>query len=176
MLESNQSQVWFLPEGMIYDWSPATEFFWKTRLQGTRVMALVGGYESKLENRHVTSRVYVLGDVEARQPEKDVLRDLSASMTFPLTMWRPWAQPDHIPMHLPNPVVSIDGHRTFISWCYESTLAWPHVLASMQAPEVFVSLENRWVSSGTSLEAAQTVAGTLNARWLGAALLQAINR
>lgn len=172
---AHAGDIWFLAEGMIYDWSPLTEFLWRQSLKDSGVMAVVGGYEFNQKENELTSRVYLLGDAPAFAQVKPALDSMRAGLTFPLTMWRPWGRPNHFPMHAPGSPVQIDGKRVHLSWCYESTLVWPHLLASMHAPDVMVSLENRWVSNGTSLEAAQNVAGRLNARWLGVPFLRATN-
>lgn len=172
----HNSEIWFFAEGMIYDWLPITDFLWNEALKGTGVTAVVGGYEFNEKTSDATSRVYLLGDSVGIGQAKSALDPARASMTFPIAMWRPWGRPNHFPMHPPGSPVLLDGKRVHISWCYESTIVWPHIMAAIQAPDVMVSLENRWSTQGTTLEAAQTAAGTLNARWLGVPILRAINR
>lgn len=173
---NHKGDIWFFAEGMIHDWSSATDFFWKHKLKGTGVTAIVGGYEYDPSSDSVTSRVYRLGDILSQAKAKPDLDGARAGMTFPQTMWHPWKRQSHFPMHLPGPAVELDGKRVHFNWCYESTIVWPHLLASMESVDVMVSLENRWLTWDTSLDSAQNVAGTLNARWLGVPLLRAINR
>jgi len=172
----HKGEIWFFAEGMIHDWSSATDFFWQHKLKGTDVTAIVGGYEYNPISDSVTSRVYMLGDISSQAKVKPGLDAARAGMTFPQTMWHPWKPQSHFPMHLPGPAVELDGKRVHFNWCYESTIVWPHFLASMESVDVMVSLENRWLTWNTSLDSAQNVAGRLNARWLGVPLLQAINR
>jgi hypothetical protein len=172
----HKGEIWFFAEGMIHDWSSATDFFWQHKLKGTGVTAIVGGYEFDPISDSVTSRVYMLGDSLSLAKAKPALDGVRAGMTFPQTMWHPWKRQSHFPMHLPARAVELDGKRVHFNWCYESTIVWPHLLASMESVDVMVSLENRWLTWDTSLNSAQNVAGTLNARWLGVPLLQAINR
>ncbi|ABD72174.1 hypothetical protein Rfer_4489 (plasmid) [Rhodoferax ferrireducens T118] len=173
---ANEGDIWFLAEGMIYDWSPFTEFLWRESFKGSGATAIVGGYAFNQKTHDLTSRVYVLGDSAGHALAKSALESVRAGITFPVVMWRPWGRPNHFPMHAPGNPVRIDGRRVHLSWCYESIIVWPHLLASMQTPDVMVSLENRWATKDTSLEAAQDAAGRLNARWLGVPLMRATNR
>lgn len=170
-------QILFLPEGMIYDWKEGVRFLWKIALEKRNVTAVVGIYrpvDPELQGGWL-SAVRVLG---ARTDLKGVddLEDLSASMTMPVAMWRPWLPPGHFPAHLPNPVVTLDGSPLHISWCYESTVLWPHLRAAMRTGQLtMVSIENRWSTKGTNAEPIQSVSARLVARWLGAALLEPVN-
>jgi hypothetical protein len=168
--------IWFVAEGIVYDWSEATDTFWEEILMHTDATAVVGGYEFRDDAEEMISRVYVLGDAAARGEIRKQFAGAAASMTFPFAMWNPFQDiHSHFPIQKPSNVILVDGRRLHMSWCYESNLIWPHILASTQLPDVMVSIENRWISRGTSLEEAQSVAGILNARWLGVPLLRAVN-
>lgn len=168
-------EVWFLGEGMIYDHSALTDFFWRRALAGTGATVIAGGYERNPMTHQLTSRAYMFRGSKADLASTEIA-SVRAGMTFPMTMWRPWNPASHFPMQWPASLLRVGDKLVHLSWCYEDTLVWPHLLASLRAPDVMVSLENRWATRDTSLEPAQQAAATLNARWLGLPLLRAINR
>jgi hypothetical protein len=166
----------FLPEGLLYDRSELTEYMWESALEGSSTTVVVGLNLVHSDNKLYSSRVAIFGDGKNAENARSVLAEKYAAVTFPVTMWHPWEDFEHYPMGLPNGTFILNGHSVHLSWCYETTLIWPHLIASMQSPDYLVSLENRWSTKGTSLEAAQDLAGRLNARWLGTTLITAINR
>lgn len=168
----DHDHVWFLSEGLINDKEYVTETIWRLALKGSNATAIVGEY-FRDKDGSMYSGVRVLG--KPRDDAND-LKTSKAAITFPVTLWHPWRPDDHFPMHTLNAPIPFDGQLLHLSWCAESTIVWPHLRASfLDRPTVMVSLENRWISKGTSLEDAQTAAARLNARFLGASLLQAIN-
>lgn len=173
--DPRNGEVWFLGEGMIYDHSAVTDFFWRSALAETGATVIAGGYERNPVTHQLTSRAYLFSDNKATVSKTDI-ESVRAGMTFPMTMWRPWNPASHFAMQWPASLLRVGDKLAHISWCYEDTLVWPHLVASLNAPDVMVSLENRWATRDTSLEPAQQAAATLNARWLDVPLLRAINR
>ena len=173
---ANEKALIFMPEGLLYDRGDFTEYMWKEALRNSSAIAVVGFNDIDAGGKLYSSKVTVFGEGPEADQVRSALDGKSAAVTFPFTMWHPWQEFEHYPMGLPNRTTVLNGHKIHVSWCYETTLLWPHLMASIEKPEFFVSLENRWSTKGTTLESAQQLAGRLNARWLGSTLIAAVNR
>ena len=172
----SRPQVWFFGEGVLNERSAATDVIWASKLEHSGVLAVGGTYfVADYQSRTAASGVFALGDLAAH-PQTAIPQNFSASQTFPVTMWAPWLKSAHFPAHSPNSPVSLSGVPTHFSFCYESQLIWPHIVAAASNARTMVSLENRWGTQGTSLEHAQNASARLVARWLNLPLLTAINR
>jgi hypothetical protein len=166
----------FLAEGMIYDRSDFTEVIWDEAIGSRDVTFVVGANKVADDGMGSVATVQVFGKSKKSDTISAALTNARAAVTFPATMWHPWQKIEHFAMHWPNRSRPVDGKLMHMSWCYETTTIWPHLRASLGRVDVFVSIENRWSSKGTSLEAAQGVSGVLVSRWLGVSQVVVTNR
>lgn len=168
--------VLFFPEGVITGVEDGYKPAWLQAVAGRKLGVVVGWYRPLDSSGRYESRIQVLGDAQSAYIGELSVMSQRASVAMPITMWNPLSATWHFPMQTLTPVSFINGIATRLSWCYESTIIWPHLLASVQGVQVMVSMENHWSYQGTSLERAQDVTTTLVARWLGVHALRAINR
>ena len=168
--------VVFLAEGLLYDRSEFTEAMWNQAIGNRDVTFIVGANDLADDGLGNVATVQVFGISEKSRRIAAALKGVRAAVTFPATMWHPWRRYEHYSMNWPNRPVVLDGHQVHISWCYESTILWPHLHSAQSGLQMVFSPENRWSSNRTSLEEAQSVSGQLISRWLGAGLLLAVNR
>lgn len=168
--------VLFFPEGVITGVEDGYKPAWLQAVAGRKLGVVVGWYRPLDSLGRYESRIQVLGDVRSAYMSEGTMMSQRATVSMPVTMWNPLSATWHFPMQTLTPVSFVNGIATRLSWCYESTIIWPHLLASVQGVQVMVSMENHWSYQGTSLERAQDVTTTLVARWLGVQALRAINR
>lgn len=174
-LKNVEGRIALMPEGMLYDVSGFTSDQWLEAV-GRRNVVIAGFYEPDDEGLTMKSRAIAFGESPLVDGINAQLSKIASSSPFPFSMWHPWEKFEHFPLQWPNMPIRVASERLHISWCYEDTLVWPHLLASFFYPDVFGSIENRWSTKNTSLEAAQNVGAKLNARLLGATLVQSTNR
>lgn len=171
-----EGTVVFLAEGLLYDRSEFTDVMWARAIGDHDVTFIVGANTTAVDGIGSVATVQVFGNSAKSRRIAAALIGARAAVTFPATMWHPWRPTEHFAMHPPSSPFELEGQLLHISWCYESTIMWPHLVAGRRGAEVMLSAENRWSTAGTSLEDAHTVVGKLVGRWLGTRAILAINR
>ena len=106
------------------------------------------------------------------------VRAFSARQPIPVAGWNPFSKTHHEPAHwISSGVVTIAGHRTLVSLCFEDLLIGAQVESMLSGrPEVVLSADNLWFSKGTSDRGFQSVSIRSFGRLFGLPVLRAVNQ
>ena len=163
------AQLILLPEGIVGEWVPASEYWWKKEIDLARqrgATLLIGA--TQYEGSGLWANMLMLrgadnGNVKARVP-------------VPIGMWNPFFAHGFDTHMLATGVVSVQGKCVAVSFCYEDTLVYPLALSFLRGqPAAILSSANNWFGAETDEPAMQARSIALQARLFGVPLIRALN-
>lgn len=160
--DDQMKQVAVFPELAAGRWSPRTQYWLRPAIKSVQDNPDLAWISGAVQDHE--SGVLVAN--------KDGVKFLTGRIPMPFAMWRPGQFEVH-PWQVP--VVDVAGKRATISICYESSLPWAQWQSYWKKPDIHLSLESLWFSSGMNAANIQsrTVEGW--ARMFGVPLLRAVN-
>ncbi len=158
-----------LPEGIVNQWLPASEYWWKKEIdlaRAKRATLLIGASIYEGGGRWANALVIRGADtglVKARVP-------------VPIGMWNPFVSNTFDTNMTGSGASRVQGKSVAISLCYEDVLVYPMALTFLLSrPAAILSSANNWFGAGTDEPAMQNLSINLQARLFGVPLIRAVN-
>lgn len=158
-----------LPEGIVNQWVPASEFWWKKEIDLARIKKatlLIGATLYQGRGRWIDALVVRGSDTEL----------VKARMPAPIGMWNPFVNHAFEADMIGSGVIRVQGRAVAISICYEDALVYPMALSFLlNRPTAILSSANNWFGAGTDEPSMQNLSIGLQARLYGVPLIRALN-
>ncbi len=146
LARKSSAQVLVLPESTVPTVQPTAEDFFSVDFDALRARN-----QTVLFGADTQSGSYWVNSIVSRGVDSAVW---SQRMPIPVAMWRPWDEAQHNPARFTGPhVIEVRGERVAPLICYEISLVWPVVFASLDRPTVIVAISNIYWANGTPVTA-----------------------
>lgn len=164
------AKVIVLPEEIAGFWRAGTQFWWQSTEKLAREMnaTLIVGADLPMPGqgyRYVDGAVLLGADTGT----------LHGRVPMPIGEWRPGQESSAIPDFFGRGTTHFQGVRVATSICYEDFLIYPLLLASLDRPQVIISMANNWFATDLGGIWIQRRSIENQARLFGVPLVRAVN-
>ncbi len=162
------AKVIVLPEEVAGLWRAGTQFWWRdTEAMARKANAtLILGADLPAGGERFIDGAVILGTTTGT---------LHGRVPMPVGVWRPGQAESGVPDFLGRGTAQLHGITVAASICYEDYLVYPLLLASLDRPQLIVSLANNWFAADLAAVWIQRRSIENQTRLFGRPLVRAVN-